>query len=66
MKKCMENSCTILPIFDKIVNKTLCLQNYLLKKGHIEGLAEACELLEPHLMNRMLFNNCGLHGDKLA
>ena len=66
MKKCVENADRVLPIFDKIVGKTLCLQNYLLKEGHVQGLADACEHLDPHLVNRMLFNNCGMTGDSLA
>ena len=63
MKKCIANSDRILPIFDKVVRKTLCLQNYLLNDGHVEGLAEACEHLDHHMINRMLFNNVGMTGD---
>ena len=66
MKKCIANSDRILPIFDKVVRKTLCLQNYLLNDGHVEGLAEACEHLDHHMINRMLFNNVGMTGDQLA
>ena len=49
-----------------MVKKTLCLQNYLLHDGHVEGLAEACEYLDRKVINRMLFNNCGMTGDRLA
>lgn len=63
MKKCEEKLCRILPIFDKIVKKTLCLQNYMISDGHCQGLADACEHLDPKIVNRMLFNNCGLSGD---
>ena len=28
MMKCDENFDLLLPIFDKVINKTLCLQNY--------------------------------------
>ena len=66
MKKCLENLDSILPVFDKIFNKTLCLQNYLLNDGHCQGLSDACENLDPRIVNRMLFNNCGLSGDQMA
>lgn len=66
MKKCIENTERILPIFDKVTRKTLCLQNYLLNEGHIRGLAEACEHLDYQKINRMLFNNVGMTGDQLA
>lgn len=66
MKSCIENLDRTLPILDKIYNKTLCLQNYLLNDGHCQGLAKACEFLDPKLVNRMLFNNCGMTGDHLA
>ena len=49
-----------------MVKKTLCLQNYLLHDGHVEGLAEACEHLDRKVINRMHFNNCGMTGDRLA
>jgi len=35
MKKCNENFDHLLPIFDKLVEKTLCLQNYQLSEGHV-------------------------------
>lgn len=66
MKQCLQNLEGHLPIFDKISNKTLCLHNYKLHEGHIHGLAEACEFLDPRVVNRMLFNNCGMTGDMLA
>ena len=66
IQMCIKNRVNILPIFDKVLKKTLCLQNYLLQDGHVEGLAEACEFLDRRLINRMLFNNCGMTGDQLA
>lgn len=66
MKKCEENTDSILPILDKVVNKTICLQNYLLSEGHVQGLAKACEHLDPRIVNRMLFNNCGMSADNFA
>lgn len=32
-KKCLENNSLLLPIFEKIYHKTLCLQNYMLSEG---------------------------------
>jgi len=66
MKKCLEKLDRVLPVFDKVVKKTLCLHNYYLNGGHIEGIADACEFLDPNQVNRLLFNNCGMSGDDLA
>ena len=56
----------MLPIFEKIYHKTLCLQNYVLSEGQCAGLAEACHFIDHRKMNRVLFNNCGLTGNKMA
>ena len=32
-KRCQENNTLLLPIFEKIYRKTLCLQNYILSDG---------------------------------
>ncbi len=63
MHQCEKNLNTLLPIFDKIVNKTLCLQNYQLNDGHVKGIAQACQFFDHTKINRLLFNNCGLSGD---
>ena len=55
-----------MPILDKIYRRTLCLQNYLLNDGHCQGLAEACQFLDARVVNRMLFNNCGISGENLT
>ena len=56
----------MLPILDKIYRKTLCLNDYLLSDGNCRGLAAACELFDHQVVNRVLFNNCGLSGDQFA
>ena len=66
MKKCEQNLDKILPIFDKVVKKTLCLQNYMISDGHCQGLADACEFLDHRAINRILLSNCGVSGDQLA
>ena len=66
MKSILAASDIKLPILDKIYSKTLCLQDYHLSEGNCQGLAEACAYLDPRIINRMLFNNCGLTGDTLA
>ena len=66
MKRCLQNLNMTLPILDKIYAKTLCLQDYHLSDGNCQGLAEACEFLDPKIVNRFLFNNCGITGDQLA
>ena len=55
-----------LPILEKVINKTLVLQNYTLSEGHCEGLAMACELLDDQKINRILLNNCGVDGQEFA
>lgn len=65
-KKCQENNTLLLPIFEKIYRKTLCLQNYILSDGQCEGIAQACSFINHRHMNRVLFNNCGLTGNKFA
>jgi len=55
-----------LPILDKVWRKTLCLQDYSLSKGHCEGIAVACQYFDEKLINRVLFNNCGMDGDEFA
>lgn len=55
-----------LPIFDKVMNKTLVLQNYTLSQGNCIGLAQACHALDPTKINRLLFNNCGIDGHQFA
>ena len=55
-----------MPILDKIFRKTLCLHEYTLSEGHCKGLAEACSYFDTHVVNRVLFNNCGIDGDEFA
>lgn len=65
-KKCLEQNSLLLPIFEKIYSKTLCLQNYILSDGHCQGIAEACQYIDHKRMNRVLFNNCGITGNNMA
>ena len=66
MKRCLASIEINLPILDKIYRKTLCLHDYHLSEGNCQGLAEACANIDCHVLNRFLFNNCGLTGDNLA
>ena len=66
MKRCLDTLELSLPILDKIFFKTLVLQDYHLSDGNCRGLADACEFLDHRIVNRMLFNNCGLTGDSLS
>ena len=34
--------------------------------GHCKGLAEACGYFNTDIVNRVLFNNCGIDGDEFA
>lgn len=55
-----------LPILEKVIFKTLVLQNYTLSEGHCVGLTEACGLLDSRKVNRLLLNNCGVSGKQFA
>ena len=50
----------MLPILEKVIKKTLMLQEYSLSKGHCRGLAKACQFFDQRIVNRVLFNNCGI------
>ena len=55
-----------LPILDKVVRKTLYLMDYTLSPGHCQGLAAACQLLNHKVVNRLVFDNCGIDDSELA
>ena len=38
----------------------------MLNEGHCKGLAAAIEFFNTQVVNRILFNNCGVSGDSLA
>ena len=65
-KKCKEENSLLLPIFEKIYRKTLCLQDYILSDGQCQGIVEACNYIDYKKMNRVFFSNCGLTGNKFA
>lgn len=65
-KACKADMELVLPILDKINQKTLCLQEYTLSPGHCRGLSAACEKFDSSVVNRVLFNNCGIDGDEFA
>ena len=58
--QCQDDLDLALPILDKIFKKTLVLQEYTLSKGHCRGLARACQFFDHRVINRVLFNNCGI------
>ena len=45
-RRCMEKHELLLPIFEKIYRRTLCLQDYKLNDGQCQGIAEACEFID--------------------
>jgi Ran GTPase-activating protein (RanGAP) involved in mRNA processing and transport len=65
-KKCKEDIVLSLPILDKVIRKTLCLQDYKLSDGHVRGLAQACSMFNHTIVNRILLSNCGISGDQFA
>ena len=38
----------------------------MLSDGQCQGIAEACEYIDHRSMNKVLFNTCGLTGNKFA
>ena len=66
VKMCNQLEDLDLPILDKIYRKTLCLHEYTLSEGHCKGLAEACSFFNTQVVNRVMFNNCGIDGDEFA
>ena len=65
-QECRSELDVCLPILDKILRKTIYLQDYSLSDGHCKGLAVACQFFDPKLVNRILFSNCGINGDQFA
>lgn len=66
LKGCISEADLVLPLLDKVRGKTLCLQSYALSKGHCRALASACRLFDDHLINRILFDNCGIDDLELS
>ena len=64
--QCKEDLDLALPILDKVVKKTLVLQEYTLSEGHCRGLARACQFFDHKFVNRVLFNNCGIDDQEFA
>ena len=58
--QCKQDLDLALPILDKVIKKTLMLQEYCLSQGHCRGLARACQFFDHKFVNRVLFNNCGI------
>jgi len=56
----------VLPILEKVINKTLVLRNYTLSQGHCLGLASAISLIDNKRINRILLDNNGVTGKQFA
>jgi hypothetical protein len=48
-----------IPLLAHVVNKQLCLQNYLLSIGHVKAFVKTFEFND-EFVNKFLFDNCGL------
>lgn len=44
--QCKKDLDLTLPILEKVIKKTLMLQEYTLSKGHCRGLAKACQFFD--------------------
>ena len=64
--RCLDSNDRMLPILDKISNKTLSLRNYRVSDGHCKGLAEAFRHLDPKSVSKIILQNCGLTGEQFA
>ena len=64
--ECRSNLNLALPILEKILEKTLVLQNYTLSQGHCKGLAHSIGFFDEQQVNRIYMNNCGIDGSEFA
>lgn len=63
---CKKDLNLALPILDKVINNTLCLQNYTLLDGHCKSLARAFGLVNHHQLKGILLANCGINGKQFG
>jgi len=64
--ECKQSQNIVLPILEKIVGKTICLEGYTVPEGVCKALAMAAPNLDSSLTNRLLFNNCGISDTSFA
>lgn len=65
LKLCQKDLNLCLPLFDKMVNKTLALSNYTLSEGHCHAFEQACEFLQSKLQ-KVVLDNCGISDREFA
>ena len=65
LRSCIADVDLALPILEKVVGTTLCLQSYTLNQSHCNALAKACVLFDTSI-RRVLFDNCGIDDSEFA
>jgi len=63
---CNKDFNLALPILEKVINNTLCLQNYTLLDGHCKSLAKAFGLVNNCQLKGILLANCGINGKQFG
>lgn len=58
--ECKNTNNLVLPLLEKIVNKTICLEGYTIAEGACEALAQAIPCLDSTQVNRILLGNNGI------
>ena len=56
---------TVLPVLQKIHNKTLILRNYILSSGACQALKKGL-MSDKYQLNQIYIDNCGLSDENLA
>jgi len=49
-----------LPLLEKVIGKTICLEDYTIQEGACEALASAIPFLDPQHVNRIILSNNGV------
>ena len=61
---CVTDNYFVLPLLNKVHNKTLTLQTYTLNKAHCKALAQAIPKAED--VSKLRFENCGIEDAEFA
>lgn len=56
---CHSDMEVAIPLLARVVNKQLCLQNYMLSLGHVKAFVKTFEF-NAEFVNKFVFDNCGL------
>ena len=63
---CKKSESLVLPILEKVIAKTILLQNYAISEGVCHALAQAAPSLDSSQINRINFTNNGISDASFA